>query len=149
VVLVKGGQMEELGRGLADPHGVAVGEDGAIYVSEAGAGRVSKLVGGRAETVVDGLQLPHGIAVHGGRLYVVDAVGKTVTEQDLASGARSVVASNLPVGAPPGVTPKRLNGFPPFVGPMGPFSGLAAGPDGTLYVGADGDGSILALRPQR
>jgi hypothetical protein len=27
------------------------------------------------------------------------------------------------------------------------FAGLAAGPDGTLYVGADGEGSVIALHP--
>ena len=36
--------------------------------------------------------------------------------------------------------------MPPFSGPQGPFAGIAAGPDGTLYVSADGEGSVLALR---
>ena len=43
------------------------------------------------------------------------------------------------------MTPKPLKGMPPFSGPQGPFAGIAAGPDGTLYVSADGDGSVLAL----
>jgi hypothetical protein len=30
---------------------------------------------------------------------------------------------------------------------MGPFAGIADGSDGTLYVSADGEGSIIALRP--
>jgi hypothetical protein len=30
---------------------------------------------------------------------------------------------------------------------MGPFAGIAAGPNGTLYVSADAEGSVLALRP--
>ena len=38
--------------------------------------------------------------------------------------------AGLPVGAPPGVTPKPLKGAPPFSGPQGPFAGIAAGPDG-------------------
>jgi len=50
------------------------------------------------------------------------------------------------VGAPLGVEPKPLVGLPPFSGPQGLFAGLAAGPDGTLYVSADADGSVLALR---
>ena len=62
------------------------------------------------------------------------------------SGKRSTVASGLPVGPPPGVEPKPLRGMPPFSGPQGPFAGIAAGPDGTLYVSADGEGSVLALR---
>lgn len=44
------------------------------------------------------------------------------------------------------MTPKPLRGLPPFSGPQGPFAGIAAGPDGTLYVSADADGSVLALR---
>jgi hypothetical protein len=36
--------------------------------------------------------------------------------------------------------------MPPFSGPQGPFAGIAAGRDGTLYVSADGDGGVLALR---
>jgi hypothetical protein len=55
----------------------------------------------------------------------------------------------LPVGAPPGVTPKPLKGLEPFSGPQGPFAGIAAGPDGTLYVSADADGSVVALRRTR
>ena len=47
---------------------------------------------------------------------------------------------------PPGVIPKPLLGMPPFSGPQGPFAGIAAGPDGTLYVSADAEGSVLALR---
>ena len=47
--------------------------------------------------------------------------------------------------AAPGVVPKPLLGMPPFSGPQGPFAGIAAGPDGTLYVSADADGSVLAF----
>ena len=65
---------------------------------------------------------------------------------DLDSNERRTIASGLPVGPPPGVEPKPLKGMPPFSGPQGPFAGIAAGPDGTLYVSADGDGSVLALR---
>jgi hypothetical protein len=65
---------------------------------------------------------------------------------DLVDGVRTVIASGLPVGPPPGVEPKPLLGMPPFSGPQGPFAGIAVGSDGALYVSADGDGSVLALR---
>ena len=75
------------------------------------------------------------------------AIGaRTLIEHDLNKGSRRTLASNLPVGSPPGVVAKPLRGFPPFTGPMGPFAGLAAGPDGRIYLSADGDGSVLALR---
>jgi len=42
-----------------------------------------------------------------------------------------------------------LKGMPPFSGPQGPFAGIAAAADGTLYISADGDGSVLAVRRSR
>ena len=141
------GNVEVLATGLKEPMGVAISADGAVYASEGHGGRVTKIAGGRTETVVDGLQQPQGIAVANGKLFIVDALAKTVIEHDLTSGANRTVASNLPVGAPPGVTAKFLAAIPPLSGPMGPFADVAVGADGTLYVSADTDGSILAIRP--
>jgi hypothetical protein len=59
----------------------------------------------------------------------------------------NVIASNLPVGAPPGVVPKFLGPIGDMSGPMVNFAGIAAGPDGTLYLSGDGEGSVLALTP--
>jgi len=81
-------------------------------------------------------------------LYVVDAGAKSLFEVDLDSGRCNLVAAGLPVGAPPGVTPKPLLGMPPFSGPQGPFTGIAAGADGTIYISADAEGSVLAIRRQ-
>ena len=149
VLCAQSGASEPLATGLRQPMGVAIGADDTCYISEAGAGRVVKIVGGGAETVLDGLQVPHGILVRGGFLYVVDAGARAVIEYQLATGVRRIVAAGLAVGAPPGVMPKPLRAIPPLSGPMGPFSGIAGGADGTLYVSADAEGSVLALRPQR
>jgi sugar lactone lactonase YvrE len=146
VLSVRSGEVEVLASHLRDPVGVAIAPDGGVLVTESGAGRVVRLAGERAETVVDGLARPQGILVTGGRLYIVDAGAKEVVAFDLKGGAVSTVAAGLPVGPPTGVEPKPLKGMPPFSGPQGPFAGIAAGPDGTLYVSADGDGSVLALR---
>jgi DNA-binding beta-propeller fold protein YncE len=97
-------------------------------------------------TLLDGLQRPQGILVHDGQIYVVDAGAKELVAFDPNERTRRTIASELPVGAPPGVMPKPLLGLPPFSGPQGPFAGITAGPDGTLYVSADADGSVLALR---
>jgi sugar lactone lactonase YvrE len=139
------GNVELLTSGLLDPVGVAFGPDGVPLVAESGAGRVVRLAGS-TETVVDGLQRPQGIHVADGQLYIVDAGAKEVIVVDLAAGERRTIAADLPVGPPPGVHPKPLKGMPPFSGPQGPFAGITSGPDGTLYVSADGDGSVLALR---
>jgi sugar lactone lactonase YvrE len=144
VLSIRPGLVEVLASGLSDPVGVAIAPDGACLACEAGAGRVVKLDG--TGTLVDGLQRPQGILVHDGQIYIVDAGAKELIGFDPDTGARRTIASELPVGAPPGVVPKPLLGFPPFSGPMGPFAGIAAGPDGTLYVSADAEGSVLAIR---
>jgi sugar lactone lactonase YvrE len=144
---VKNGNVEELGSGLREPLGVAVTSSSTCLVTEEGAGRVVKLSGGRAETVLDGLQKPQGILARGDVLYIVDAGAKELVAYDMTSKSRSVVASGLPVGAPAGVTPKFLGPIGDMSGPMGPFAGIAAGADSTLYISADAEGSILALRP--
>lgn len=144
LVSVDAGRTEVLATGLDTPVGVAFGPDGSPLVSERG--RVVRVDGGTIDPVVDGLGCPQGILVDGNRLYIVDADTKSLLEVDLDSGSRTTIASGLPVGAPPGVTPKPLRGMPPFSGPQGPFAGIAAAPDGTVYVSADADGSVLALR---
>jgi DNA-binding beta-propeller fold protein YncE len=146
VLSVRDGHVDVLASGLRDPVGVAITPDGGCLVSEPGAGRVVNVCGGGTETVLDGLRRPQGILVGDGQLYVVDADARELLAFDLDTGARRIIASELPVGAPPGVVPKPLRGMPPFSGPQGPFAGIAAGPDGTLYVSADGEGSVLALR---
>lgn len=142
---LRSGNVEVLASGLQDPVGIAFDPNGSPLVSESGAGRVVRLAGS-TETVVDGLQRPQGIVVAEGQLYIVDAGANEVIAFDLNTGDRRTVASGLPVGPPPGVEPKPLKGMPPFSGPQGPFAGITIGPDGTLYVSADGDGSVLALR---
>lgn len=162
IVSVDGsGNVDVLASGLADPVGVTVTSGGDVLVSESGAGRVVRVTPSGTDIVVDGLVRPQGIlATTGGQersdrggvsgsLFIVDAGQKAVIEVDLATGARTTIAAGLPVGPPPGVVPKPLLGMPPFSGPQGPFAGIAAGPDGTLYVSADGEGSVMALRRER
>ncbi|OBA86584.1 gluconolaconase [Mycobacteriaceae bacterium 1482268.1] len=144
---LRSGSVETLVSGLDGPVGVAFDQDGAVLVAESGAGRVVKLRGSGSDVVVDGLQKPQGILVRDGELFIVDAGAKEVIAFDLSGGARTTIAAGLPVGPPPGVDPKPLKGMPPFSGPQGPFAGITAGPDGALYVSADADGSVLALRP--
>ena len=148
VLSVQSGNVEVLATGLKKPSGVAVGADGTCFVSESAGGRIVKLSGARVDTVLDGLQKPQGIVVHGGLLYIVDVGAKELVEYDVARKTRRSIASDLPVGAPPGVTPKVLGPVGTMSGPMGPFAGIAAGTDGTLYVSGDAEGSILAIRPR-
>lgn len=147
VLALRSGGVEVLATGLCEPVGVATDADGTCLVAEAGAGRVIRVSASGIDAVVADLQRPQGILVRGGVLYVVDAGAKELIAVDLGTNARRTIAAGLPVGPPPGVTPKPLRGMPPFSGPQGPFAGVTAAVDGTLYVSADGDGSVLALRP--
>lgn len=114
-------------------------------LASCGGGRVSKISGGKTETVLDGLGRPEGLACRVGKLYVLDVASKQVIECDLALGGRRIITAQLPVGAPPGVVMKPLGGVGDMCGPMTSFAGIAAGADGTLYVSADADGSVLAI----
>lgn len=140
--------VDVLAQDLAGPIGIVLDSaDGSHLVAESGAGQVVRIGTGGTQTVVDDLVRPQGLLLAGSTLYVVDAGARQVLAVDLETGARQVIADGLPIGPPPGVTPKPLRGMPPFSGPQGPFAGIARGRDGTVYVSADGDGSVLALRP--
>ncbi|AYJ50359.1 Vgb family protein [Rhodococcus sp. P1Y] len=146
VYSVETGGATAIATGLCQPVGVAFTPSGTCLVSEAGAGRVAAIRGSGVDTVIDGLGTPHGIVVHEGWLYIVDVEAKTLIRVDLESKEQQTLARNLPVGAPEGVTPKPLLGLPPVFGPQGPFTGLAVGPGGVVYVSADAEGSVLAIR---
>ncbi|MEZ5144902.1 MAG: hypothetical protein R2726_20655 [Acidimicrobiales bacterium] len=94
------------------PEAIAVAADGAVYVSSLNGGQIARLdVATRTITpVADGFVRPTGLAAQGGAVYVADASEGSITRvgQD---GAKEVVAQNL--GAP---------------------TGLAIGPDRTMYV---------------
>ncbi|MCE7795199.1 gluconolaconase [Sphingobium sufflavum] len=146
IIALESGETRELASGLDQPMGVAIGGDGTVYVAEAGAGRVVRLSGGRAETVLDGLGRPEGLTIAGDRLFVVDTLTKELVAFDTGGGARSTIASALPVGAPAGVVLPPAKPVGTLAGPMTPFTGIALGGDGTLYVAGNAEGSVLALR---
>jgi sugar lactone lactonase YvrE len=146
VLSVESGSVETLANGLRQPSGVAVGADGSVYAAESAGGRVVGLSGGKAKTVLDNLKKPQGILAHGNLLYVVDAGAQELIEYDLVGRTRRTIGGDLPVGVPPGVVAKFLGAIGTMAGPMGPFAGITAGPDGTLYVSGDAEGSVLAIR---
>lgn len=147
VYLLEPGGPVALASGLDHPSGVVVHGETCL-VAEEGAGRVVRLAGETTETVVDGLLAPQGLLVRDHTLYIVDAGARELVAYGLADGKRATVAGDLPVGAPPGVIPKILGPIGVLSGPMGPFADITAGADGTLYLSADAEGSVLALRPR-
>jgi sugar lactone lactonase YvrE len=146
VLSVQSGKVETLANDLNQPSGVAF-SGSTCLVAEEGAGRVVKIVRGGVETVLGGLHKPQGILARGDLLFVVDVGTKELIQYNMASKTRHTIASQLPVGAPPGVIPKVLGAIGVLSGPMGPFAGIAEGPGGALYISADAEGSVLELRP--
>lgn len=145
--LKAGGAPTTVASGLDHPTGVAIGDGGRIFVAEGGTGRVAEIRGKDKDEVLSGLQEPHGLAVAGDDLYVLDRAGKAVHHVALSSRKATTIARNLPFGSAPGITPKTLPGLAGLLpGPILPFAGLGIAPDGTVYAAADGEGSILALR---
>jgi DNA-binding beta-propeller fold protein YncE len=145
VLVIAGAGMTVAAQGLSRPTGIAAAPDGSCYVAEAGRGRIVHINGG-VSPVLEGLKEPHGVLLAGNELYVVDSGAHELVSYSLKTQKRETVATNVPVGAPPGVVPKPLMGIPGLlVGPLTTFAGITQGRDGTIYVSADGEGSILAL----
>ena len=142
-----GGEVSTIATGLDKPTGVAVIGD-SVYVAEVGAGRIVRLRrGSPVEAIADGLGRPEGLCASGGKLYAVDVRARALLEVDPDSGAVTTIARDLPVGPPAGVASTRwLGPIGDMAGPMINFADVAAGPDGTLYVAADAEGSVLAVR---
>jgi len=146
VLMLANGQTEEVACGLDRPTGVAFGSDGVCYVAEYGMGCVKALRDGKAEIVLEGLRSAEGLTEHNGKIYVIDVLARELVEFDLNRKLSSVIVKNLPVGMQRGPR-KHLGPAGAFSGPIIPFAGLAAGRDGTLYVSADGNGSVMSFSP--
>ena len=125
---------------LVGPVQMILGKDGAVYITEA-AGRLTRvdLANGNKTVVAQDLALPEGLAQTAwGTFIVAESSARRVSEIDPAQGTRRVVAENLPIGFQPGRT-----GVPPSY----LSTGVAVTPDGTVYVTADLDQSLLRIRP--
>ncbi|MDG0980425.1 MAG: SMP-30/gluconolactonase/LRE family protein [Halieaceae bacterium] len=144
---LKDGSIECIAEDLAGPTGVAEGPDGELYVSEQDAGRVSVVRGGRVDCFVDGLARPHDISISHGHLYIADAGQHSVEKVDISTGKRETIAWQLPIGGPPGVTPKIIGSVGDMAGPMLSFTGLAVSESGAVFLAGDTEGSVLKLQP--
>ena len=123
---------------LAGPAGLAWAGETSVYVSEALGGTVSEidLATGTRKIIATGIAQPEGLTrMLDGRIAVVEVGGQRVIAIDPATGSLAILASDLPVGEP------YANAPPPVYLP----SGIAQGRDGSLFVSADRNNSILRL----
>jgi glucose/arabinose dehydrogenase len=112
--------------------GLAIGPDDAIYVSQPVAGQITRLamnssgVAGSPSVAVSGLDKPHGMAFHGGWLYIANTDGVVRVKLDSAGKA---------VG-----TPEQLNHLPDDG--MHWTRSIVFGPDNRMYVAAGSDCNV-------
>ncbi|RST50213.1 hypothetical protein [Variovorax sp. DXTD-1] len=131
-----------LASGLSGPVQMIIGQDGALYVTEA-AGKLTRIpldASAPLRAIAEGLALPEGLAqTPWGSFIVAESAARRLVEIDPANGSRRTVAENLPIGlaAGPGLPP-------PYV-----VTGVAVGGDGTIYMAADRNNAIYRIRPQR
>ena len=126
LTLPQGFVIQEFAAGLAGPRLLAVDPAGTLLVSLPRAGRVVALPDGdgdgradRALTVADGLDLPHGLGFHTGRLYIAETGRVRRFRYDPTTRTASdpvVVVAGIPRGG--GHWTRTL----------------AFGPDGALYL---------------
>ncbi|MFI5845734.1 hypothetical protein ACIA8K_39125 [Catenuloplanes sp. NPDC051500] len=123
-----------LADGLGRPAGIA-----GDYVSDEERGTVHRLTDAGPERVADGLDAPQGLAVHGDRVFVVEAGKRRLLSIDPHTGdTRAGRDLDLPARRDVALTAHGMPGVPQ------PFAGLAVAPDGTLHIAADGH--VVELR---
>jgi sugar lactone lactonase YvrE len=123
--------------GLEGPVGLAAGSGGAVYLTEAFAGQVSKVEANGEKTVIArDLKGPEGIAVApDGKLIVAEVGARRIVSIDPASGAVSEIAANLPIGLPaaPGGLPSNIP------------TGVGVGATGVIYFSSDIENAIYKV----
>ncbi|MFJ1580182.1 MULTISPECIES: hypothetical protein [unclassified Streptomyces] len=142
------GTVTALASGLAHPVDVAFDGEQRCYVSDDRLGAVLRLDDGEAVTVADGLGAPQGLVVRDDELFTVETAHRRLRAISLVTGESRIDAENLAVGLPPGITRPAHHPVPGVPGPPSQFAGLALGPDGSLFVSANGEGSVLRLSRQ-
>ncbi len=146
VLVIAGKEVKTAASGLSRPTGIAIAPDGSCYVSESGKGTIAHVNGG-VSVAAGGFDEPQGLMLSGDDLYIVDAGTRELVCFSTKTRKRTTIASNLPVGAPLGVVPHVLSGIPGLLpGPLTSFAGITQSHDGTIFVSADSEGTILALR---
>jgi sugar lactone lactonase YvrE len=138
------------------PSAVAVDPEGNVYIADTMNHRVRKVdhksgtistIAGTGQPRYTGdsgsagavaLNEPTALAIHGGALYIADQSNNRVRRVDLATGRLVTVAGT-------GEAVYNGDGIPATDAALAGPSGLAIGPDGTLYIADTFNGRIRAV----
>ena len=113
---------------IGNAKGVAVGPDGAVYITDYRSGSVRKVVGGIISTIATGLDYPQGVAVDANaNVFVADVGNHRIVRID-PSGSVSTVAGTLGRGGPAG------DGGPATAAQLNSPYAVAVDKDGNLYI---------------
>jgi sugar lactone lactonase YvrE len=111
----------------------------AVYVTEAELGALARydVANGLRTQIAAGLEGPEGLDVlPDGRVAVAEVGKRRLVAIDPASGEVAVLAEDLPIGLP------APEGTPPAFVP----TGVAAAPDGSVYLSSDLENAIYRVR---
>ncbi len=107
LVVPDGFQVAYFARNLPGVRFMALGPDGALYASEPAAGKIVRLwdvngdgVADSVATAVGGLDRPHGLAFHGGDLYIAST--SSVSRVQLGADGRATSPPQLLASLPSG-----------------------------------------------
>lgn len=137
----EGETRDVVAEGLVLPVGMVLDGQQAVYLTEAGAGTLSRidLASGERTVVAQGLAMPEGLdTAPDGSLVLAEVGAQRVVSVNPSSGAVTVLAEGLPIGM------AGAAGTPPSYMP----TGIAVGGDGTVYVSSDLENAIYKLVPQ-
>lgn len=84
------------------PKGVAVGDDGAVYVADTDNDKVKKIKGGTVSTIAEGLNGPEGVAVDGSNVYIADTGNNALKKVSTSGGTVTEISTSLS-------SPKKLS----------------------------------------
>ena len=115
--------------GLSNPRFMALAPDGDVYLAESYANKITLLHDGKATTFATGFHYPHGLAFHGGALYVGDLDG--VWRLDAKDGSKRTKVTKDSFGARTFHITRDI----------------AFGPDGTLYVAIGSANNVAVEKP--
>ncbi len=122
------------------PTGLAAGPEGELYVADTGNGSIRRIsTKGQVTTWFTGLSEPTGVCWADGGLYVAETGGHCVSR--IAGGVRTVVAGTEGTsGSKDGPAESSLLRAP---------LGVAAGPDGAVYIADTGNSAVRRVRDGR
>lgn len=130
--------------GLDMPTGITGGEDGCVYISDTGSGKLYRLdADGKVKVYVSsGLSEPTGLAWSDGVLYVAETGAHRIVTVE--GGMISPLAGAALTGDA-AYDGDYLNGSADKARFSGP-QGVAVGPDGSVYIADTGNGAVRLLR---